>query len=300
MSTIPVSCPHCAFSRDVPEDKVPDRPVRATCPKCSQSFDFHKSAPPPVAASPSGSSAPRPQPDSRQTAPGQPAAKPQRVPPTSAPHRRETGALPAEPAPAASRRPLLLGLILLAVIIGAVVKGDLAGRLPSLLKPGSMPGQGRQIITIPPPSGELPAAPPLNISPAGAPQPATPPVPAMESGPVPGGTTGGSQLRATDLSVFIYAVNVPGTIRVNGQEFRVIKSEPDMQYNINAFGDHFRSGENTIDFDVVPNPGDGKRLSPAIHMKVSRGNKLLAEWRLPDKDGWPRSLTVNVPAEQTP
>jgi hypothetical protein len=159
----------------------------------------------------------------------------------------------------------------------------------------------RQVITIPPPSGDLPAGQPQGIGTDGAsPAPAAGPAPTIEIGPTTGTTVPGSPFRATDLSVFIYAVNAPGTIRVNGREFRVIKSEPDMQYNINAFGEQFRSAENTIEFDVTPRPGDGKRLPPRIHMKVSQGGRVLGEWHLSDKDGWPRSVTVTIPEGTTP
>lgn len=40
MAMIRVSCPHCSFSRDVPDTQLPDQPVKAHCPKCKQSFDF--------------------------------------------------------------------------------------------------------------------------------------------------------------------------------------------------------------------------------------------------------------------
>lgn len=39
-----IACPHCGFSREVPDDQVPARPARATCPKCQQGFDFDRSA----------------------------------------------------------------------------------------------------------------------------------------------------------------------------------------------------------------------------------------------------------------
>lgn len=42
MTTIRVTCQHCSFSRDVPAEKVPDRAVQVTCPKCSKTFTFHK------------------------------------------------------------------------------------------------------------------------------------------------------------------------------------------------------------------------------------------------------------------
>lgn len=37
-----VTCPHCGFSKQVDPTKVPDRPVKVTCPKCQQAFSFEK------------------------------------------------------------------------------------------------------------------------------------------------------------------------------------------------------------------------------------------------------------------
>ena len=37
-------CPHCNFSREIPDEKIPDRPVKVTCPKCEQGFTFDKGA----------------------------------------------------------------------------------------------------------------------------------------------------------------------------------------------------------------------------------------------------------------
>ena len=39
-----IVCPHCNFSRDVPDAQVPARPVKVTCPKCQQGFSFDKTA----------------------------------------------------------------------------------------------------------------------------------------------------------------------------------------------------------------------------------------------------------------
>lgn len=39
-----IACPHCSFSREVPDGQVPDRPVKVTCPKCRQGFSFDKRA----------------------------------------------------------------------------------------------------------------------------------------------------------------------------------------------------------------------------------------------------------------
>jgi len=43
-----IICPQCGFSREVADSKIPDRPVKVTCPKCQQGFSFDKSvvAPP--------------------------------------------------------------------------------------------------------------------------------------------------------------------------------------------------------------------------------------------------------------
>lgn len=38
-----ITCPHCNFSKSIDPAKVPDRPVRVNCPKCSQGFTFNKS-----------------------------------------------------------------------------------------------------------------------------------------------------------------------------------------------------------------------------------------------------------------
>jgi uncharacterized RDD family membrane protein YckC len=37
-----ITCPHCSFSKSVDPIQVPDRPVKATCPKCQQVFSFDK------------------------------------------------------------------------------------------------------------------------------------------------------------------------------------------------------------------------------------------------------------------
>jgi len=38
-----IVCPHCNFSREVPDGQIPDHPVKVTCPKCQQGFGFDKS-----------------------------------------------------------------------------------------------------------------------------------------------------------------------------------------------------------------------------------------------------------------
>jgi len=39
-----LTCPHCQFSKDVPEEKLPDQPVRLRCRKCGESFMFDPAA----------------------------------------------------------------------------------------------------------------------------------------------------------------------------------------------------------------------------------------------------------------
>lgn len=38
-----IICPNCNFSKTVEPAKIPDRPVKVNCPKCSRSFTFDKS-----------------------------------------------------------------------------------------------------------------------------------------------------------------------------------------------------------------------------------------------------------------
>jgi predicted Zn finger-like uncharacterized protein len=39
-----ITCPNCNFSKTVDAAKVPDRPVKVNCPKCSEAFTFEKTA----------------------------------------------------------------------------------------------------------------------------------------------------------------------------------------------------------------------------------------------------------------
>ena len=38
-----ITCPHCNFEKTVDPDKLPENPVKATCPKCHGTFTFDKS-----------------------------------------------------------------------------------------------------------------------------------------------------------------------------------------------------------------------------------------------------------------
>jgi hypothetical protein len=70
MADLTLTCPHCGFARTMPAEKVPERPIRVTCPKCKESFAYHKPAAvpvppesplPPSAVPPSGAAAPAPE-----------------------------------------------------------------------------------------------------------------------------------------------------------------------------------------------------------------------------------------------
>ena len=142
----------------------------------------------------------------------------------------------------------------------------------------------------------MPITPPVmpnGLTPSEAPTQALPPGTNLAP-PVEGGAMSADKFEETELSVFIYAVNCPGTVRVNGQEFKVIKSETNMQYNINTFGTHFRPGSNNIEFDLTPATGSGRNLPPRAHIKISHKNKLIGEWHLSDQEGWPRSVTLEI------
>jgi len=40
MTTVTITCPHCGFAKDIPAERLPQREVRVTCPKCKQGFPF--------------------------------------------------------------------------------------------------------------------------------------------------------------------------------------------------------------------------------------------------------------------
>jgi len=315
MATILITCPDCGLSRELPEEKVPDRPVQVTCPRCKGSFTFIKSAERETSAGLSGES-------SADVALTQAAATDSAVLPGREAAAQPAAAQPNQPAvarqrpragtPAGGRQPAAAGpvetkrfpwqglriALLLLLLVCVIYK--LRDQIPFLQKV-RLPVKVRQVITIPPPSGQLPLAPPagsitLQSAPA-APQTESAAPPSTTAAP-----SSGKSLAPFDLSVFIYAVNAPGKVRVNGQDFKEIKGERDMQYNINAFGDHFRFGSNTVDFELAPQQGGS--LPPQVHMTVSRTvgseRRTIGEWRLSDREGWRKSVSLEIPEVTTP
>jgi predicted Zn finger-like uncharacterized protein len=43
-----LTCPHCGFSREIPDEKIPPKATVATCPKCHQKFTFRQAENDPI------------------------------------------------------------------------------------------------------------------------------------------------------------------------------------------------------------------------------------------------------------
>ncbi|HKI51719.1 MAG TPA: RDD family protein [Geothermobacteraceae bacterium] len=50
MSDTTIVCPHCSFSRQVPEANIPQRTLRIVCPKCQERFAWQRKATPKIEA----------------------------------------------------------------------------------------------------------------------------------------------------------------------------------------------------------------------------------------------------------
>jgi hypothetical protein len=135
MADLTLTCPHCGFSRTMPAENVPDRPMRVTCPKCRESFAYRKTeeAPaPPEVESPLTPSVP--------PASGAEAPEPESLP--SGP-LRGIGALFKDAWEIYVRRVgVLMGLYLLAILslllpvgVFALLAAAVSAVLPDLLMP---------------------------------------------------------------------------------------------------------------------------------------------------------------------
>jgi len=126
MTTIRVVCQHCSFSRDVPAEKVPDRPVQVTCPSCSGTFVFNKpslaeaaGAPSPPAQAPAAGSM-VPVPAVAENSPQESGAERGSPPQVPLPKpARRAAPLAEEPAPAGRPAPLALVVLLFLAVVGA-------------------------------------------------------------------------------------------------------------------------------------------------------------------------------------
>lgn len=120
MTTMRVTCHHCGFSRDVPAEKLPDRPTQVTCPQCRQSFPFSKA--PATAAPPdlpplreNSAAAPLPTDTLRREAGTDPAPAAGR--PRTRPNDQGVP-LPGEPVAADKPAPFVVLLLFLLAVIG--------------------------------------------------------------------------------------------------------------------------------------------------------------------------------------
>lgn len=292
-----ITCPKCGFSREVPGERIPDRPVQVTCPRCKATFPFSRE---PEAAPLPTATAPQPvQPAVRKATSPLPAHSPpaNKSRDGSRPSARgESQQKAAQPAPKTrAKRPILKTvrlLILITILLGTIVYA-LREKIPlQKIRAAAVPT--RQIIVIPPPAGPMPALTPGSVSvkvtagdasPTGA--AATPPAT-------------DSRFEAYNFPVFIYAVNLIGKVRVNGQEFKEIKGDPDKQYNINTYGEPFRYGANSIELDLTPVTGGNRSMNPELRMKISRRSggderRVIGEWQFAGQSGWPRTISLEIP-----
>lgn len=296
MTTIPIICPKCGFSREVPSERVPCRPVQVTCPRCKAAFPFSRvpeAAPLPTASAPQpGQPAVRPAPPP-MPAPSPPANKPETGTRPTAPGGNQQTAAQAPTDPAGRSRLQTVRLVILFAMLLSAIVYALRDKIP-LQKIRSAAAPSRQVIVIPPPTGQPPSLPTGSVSvrvtagdatTAGAPAPTSPT---------------GARFEPYDFPVFIYAVNLTGKVRVNGREFKEIKGDPDMQYNINTYGEPFQYGANSIELDLAPATGGNRSFNPEFRIKVSRRDsrderRVMGEWQFAGQSGWPRTISLEIP-----
>lgn len=273
ISTTTITCPECGFSRELPSERIPDTPVQVTCPRCRGSFPFTRQKPMTDAPSTEQIAAVV---ATTGTQPEHVTPPPRPSPPDPRPQPTTGGG-----SRASTIRIAILCLLLVAAIVYALRDNIPLQRLRAAAAPG------RQVIVIPPPVGVPPALPTGSMS-----------VKATSGEPSPTGT----HFEPYDFPVFIYAVNLTGKIRVNGHEYREIKGEPDMQYSINAYGEPFRYGTNSIELDLAPAAGENGSMNPELRMKVSRlvggiggERRVIGEWQFAGQSGWPRTISLEIP-----
>lgn len=193
----------------------------------------------------------------------------------------------------------LLGYVVVPVALVSVVGLSVLGPLAQMatregitiqgapsVEQAEMNDEGLRVITFPNQTGA--PAPAAGESAGGQ---ASPVPSAPEPGQLP--LPGGGEERPENLSIFIYAVNYTGTIKVNGVVLREMEGKPEMQYNYNLFGDKLRYGQNLIEVDYNELPTHSDLLR--IKIKISRSGEVLKEWEFNDKGRGSTSFTVDVP-----
>lgn len=186
----------------------------------------------------------------------------------------------------------LLGLLVVPALVISLVGVSLFGALSHLapLAKGKIM-QGEQ--AIPPLTNPLDSTAPVMPGDGGSPE-TSPASPTDASG-----ATTSDEISPESISVFIYAVNYTGEVRVNGTVIQKLEGEPDMQYNYNLNGKNFLYGQNRVEvsFAELPNPPS---TMLEIHLRVSRylqdGQKaVLGEWRINDKGTGTRTFEFDIP-----
>lgn len=306
MDAVRITCPKCNFSREMPADKMPDRPIKLTCPKCKTGFSFskgesgvggHEISAQGAAAGPSAAASAKARP--RQVAPSRATA----VRPAQQASGKAAPALQSKKDRKAGIRSALIVISVISFLMLAAGGVYYLRAYIPFLKPSGSSASARQVITIPPPSGPLPSSLPpgsfsVQISPGSA------PADSGSSQNMADSASSGKKFEPSDFSIFIYAVNAPGRIMVNGLDYKEIKDEPDMQYNINGSADPFHYGSNTVEFEINPSRSGERSHPPELRFRVSRKiageSRKIGEWSLSDRDGWPRSITIEIPESPAP
>ncbi|MRR53394.1 MAG: hypothetical protein EG822_02640 [Deltaproteobacteria bacterium] len=189
----------------------------------------------------------------------------------------------------------LLGLIVVPALVISLAGFSVFGAL-SLLAPLA---KGKIMQSTQAPEAIPPLASPLAPVEPGLPgiggSPETNPTSPTDAS----GALSSDEIPPESISVFIYAVNYTGEVRVNGTVVQKLEGEPDMQYNYNLNGKSFRNGQNrvVVDFAELPNPPS---TMLEIHLRVSRslqdGQKVvLGEWRINEKGTGSRIFEFEIP-----
>lgn len=97
MGLLTISCPACGFSRQLPEENVPEGPRRVTCPQCKEIFVYDKAAPPGTKEEPPPSGVS----EAAASGPG-PEQTPRDEKPSAAPDDSQKAAAEEAPAPLAA------------------------------------------------------------------------------------------------------------------------------------------------------------------------------------------------------
>jgi len=189
----------------------------------------------------------------------------------------------------------LVGLVLVPALVISVAGFSLFGvlsQLPSFTKGKAMHGQQTLQVL---PLQEEPQNPTFPAPPAEGGLPESAPSSAADTAT----TFSQDDEYPESVSVFIYAVNYTGEVRVNDTVIQKLEGEPDMQYNYNLNGKGFRYGQNRVEVKFAELPNRPSTMLE-IHMKISRSlpnseSMVLGEWRFSDKETGTKTFDLEIP-----